>query len=317
MNCRESLVQQPVEEFPWEKVASDLFELNGRHYLLLVDYLSNFIEVEPLPTMSSVAVIKIIKSNFARYGIPKLLVTDSGSQFMSAEFRQFVTSWGFQHYRSDPGHHQANGKAESAVKIVKNMMKKCLADGKDQYAALLELRCTLRQGFPFSPSQCLLGRNVRSLVPTRQAFRPVSQEKHMFRRKLIKNAMMKKEFDKKAKDLTAFKEGDSIYFCTGGLPGWKRGEVVRRLTVRSYLVRDERGVVFRRIRVHLRGRVVSLGTLSEGAEDSLSSDPVAGGLQQIGEENEPEQGGVRSNTWSPRPLRTRRPPTWMRDYVVS
>ena len=179
MNCREPLMQNPVEEFPWEKVATDLFEVNGRQYLVLVDCLSNFIEVEPLSTMSSVAVIKILKSNFARYGIPKLLVTDSGSQFTSAEFKQFAVSWGFQHYMSDPGHHQANGKAESAVKIAKNMMKKCLADGKDQYAALLELRCTPRQGFPFSPSQCLFGRNVRSFVPNNQACKPISQEQRV------------------------------------------------------------------------------------------------------------------------------------------
>ena len=125
-------MQCPVEQFPWEKVAADLFELNGRQYLVLVDSLSNFIEVESLSTISATAVIKVLKANFARYGIPKLLVTDSGSQFTSAEFKRFAIGWGFQHYMSDPGHHQANGKAESAVKIAKNMIKKCLEDGKDQ-----------------------------------------------------------------------------------------------------------------------------------------------------------------------------------------
>lgn len=317
MNSRETLMQQPVEELPWEKVASDLFELNGRQYLLLVDYLSNFIEVEPLSSMSSVAVIKILKSNFARYGIPKLLVTDSGSQFTSAEFSQFAASWGFQHYKSDPGHHQANGKAESAVKIVKNMMKKCLTDGKDQYAALLELRCTPRQGFPFSPSQCLFGRNVRSFVPSSKACRLVPREQHtMFQRKLKKNAAMKKEFDKTAHDLASFKGGDAVYFCDGG-PGWKRGDVIRRLSARSYLVKDDRGRILRRNRVHLRKRFVPLGTENEGESDSLTSGPVGVGLQQ----NEPDLRGLRPNTRSPttaaspRPLRTRRPPTWMRDYV--
>ena len=318
MNCRESLMQQPVEEFPWEKVASDLFELNGRQYLLLVDYLSNFIEVEPLSTISSVAVIKVMKSNFARYGIPKLLVTDSGSQFTSVEFKQFSATWGFQHYKSDPGHHQANGKAESAVKIVKNMMKKCLADGKDQYAALLEMRCTPRQGFPFSPSQCLLGRNIRSFIPDSQAgMRVLSEERMMLGSKLKKNATMKKEFDKRAHDLPVFKDGDAIYLCDGGVPGWRKGEVVRRLTARSYLVRDMRGVVLRRNRVHLRKRFIPIDTMSEGMEDSLSGGPVGGGLQRTGEESELQRGGAPPDQRSPRPLRTRRPPTWMRDYVTT
>jgi len=30
---------------PWEKIAVDIFEFDRKHYLILVDYFSNFFEV--------------------------------------------------------------------------------------------------------------------------------------------------------------------------------------------------------------------------------------------------------------------------------
>ena len=47
------------------------------------------------------------------------------------------------------------------------MIKKCLAEGQDQYAGLLELRCTPRQGSGVSLAQCVFGR--RSLIPSVKA----------------------------------------------------------------------------------------------------------------------------------------------------
>ena len=37
-----------VPDRPWAKVGADLFELQGQHYLLLVDYYSNFFELARL-----------------------------------------------------------------------------------------------------------------------------------------------------------------------------------------------------------------------------------------------------------------------------
>ena len=37
--------------------------------------------------------ITCLKRHFARYGIPKCIVSDFGPQMMSNEFQQFVTKW--------------------------------------------------------------------------------------------------------------------------------------------------------------------------------------------------------------------------------
>ena len=40
---KEPLIPHSVPDRPWAKVGADLFELQGQHYLLLVDYYSNFL----------------------------------------------------------------------------------------------------------------------------------------------------------------------------------------------------------------------------------------------------------------------------------
>ena len=137
-NQKETLRQHKEGETPWSKIDVDLFEIKGTNYQVTVHYYLSFLEVDYLSTAMTKQVITKLKGHFKRYGIPLQMVTDSGPQFPSREFRNFTTEWAIKHATSSPEHHQSNGKAESAVKITNTMMCKALRDGTDQYAALLE-----------------------------------------------------------------------------------------------------------------------------------------------------------------------------------
>lgn len=52
---------------PWQKVAADLCQLNGRHFLVVVDYISRFIEIAYLDTLASATVIGKMKSILAHW----------------------------------------------------------------------------------------------------------------------------------------------------------------------------------------------------------------------------------------------------------
>ena len=153
-----------------------------------------------LSATTSNQVILTLKKHCARYGIPKCIVSDNGRQLVSREFQNFVTNWGINHVTSSPGHQQANGKAESAVKIVKNFIKKCLKEDGDQYLALLEFRNTPKQDINKSSAEMMFGRSTRSVIPTmkkRPSCDTTVTEKYTKHQKRVK-----KYYDKKrARDI--------------------------------------------------------------------------------------------------------------------
>ena len=122
---KETLMTQETPALQWEKVGVDLFSWEGRDYQVIVDYTSNFWEVDRMNSTTTTSVIKQLKSHFARFGIPSVVASDNGPQYMSDEFCTFAAKWDFEHQTSSSGHQNANGKAEAAVKAAKLMFCKC------------------------------------------------------------------------------------------------------------------------------------------------------------------------------------------------
>ncbi len=85
---------------------------------------------------NSMTIISHIKSIFARFVIPKIVVSDNGPQFSNSMFKRFASDWDFQHVTSSPRHPRSNGMAESAVKVVKGLFKKTYLADEDPYLAL-------------------------------------------------------------------------------------------------------------------------------------------------------------------------------------
>ncbi|PFX17749.1 Uncharacterized protein K02A2.6 [Stylophora pistillata] len=160
----EPMQSHAIPSRPWERVSPDLFQLNGSNYLVLVDHYSDYIELGPLKNTSAVAVIRALKRNFARHSIPDECVTDNGPQFVSHEYARFAREYGFTSIRLSPYHSRGNGKAESEVKIAKNILKKFHFE--DPYLALLAYRNTPQQGYQYSPAQRLKSRKLHDIIPT-------------------------------------------------------------------------------------------------------------------------------------------------------
>lgn len=68
------------------EVAADLFTLEQKDYLVTVDYYSGYWQLETLQSTEAGALIKKLKAHFSRHRSPCQLVSDSGPQFVAAEF---------------------------------------------------------------------------------------------------------------------------------------------------------------------------------------------------------------------------------------
>ena len=142
-----------------------MLTLQSKDYIVLVDYYSDYDEVSPQKQTTSSAIIKFMKVQFSRHGIPGVLVSNNGPQFTSNEFAEFGKQWEFQHVTSSPYHPKSNGKAESAIKVVKGLFKKALKDNKDPWLSLLDYRNTPTAGMQSSPVKRLMPRRTKTLVP--------------------------------------------------------------------------------------------------------------------------------------------------------
>ena len=100
---KEPLIPTPLPDhvYPWQVVGTDLFELNGEKYLLLVNYYSQYPEIVKLSTTTSSAIIKMLKPMFARHGIPEVVRSDNGPQYAYEEFSQFAQMYGFIYQQSE------------------------------------------------------------------------------------------------------------------------------------------------------------------------------------------------------------------------
>ena len=64
---KEPMIPHEIPQYPWQIVASDLFEWNGGSYVLVVDYYSRYWEIAVLHSTTSTAVINKLRQIFARH----------------------------------------------------------------------------------------------------------------------------------------------------------------------------------------------------------------------------------------------------------
>ena len=68
--------------------------------------------------------IEKLRTTFGSHGLPEIVVTDNGSNFMSSELKSFLQKNGVRHITSAPYHPSSNGLVEKAVRTFKQGMKK-------------------------------------------------------------------------------------------------------------------------------------------------------------------------------------------------
>ncbi|XP_062713226.1 uncharacterized protein K02A2.6-like [Aedes albopictus] len=248
----------PIPVHPFQIISMDVFfaEYRGdkRKFLVTVDHYSDFFEVDLLKDLTPRSTIAVCKVNFSRHGRPQLVVTDNGTNFASREWKQFSSDWDFRHTTSAPNHQQANGKAEAAVKIAKQLLKKCSDSGTDFWYALLHWR-NVPNRIGSSPVQRLFSRQTRSGLPTSiknlmpRVVEDVPESIEVNRKK------SKQQYDRKAKVLPDLEVGAPVYaqLNPDSCKQWTPAIVSQRQSDRSFVV-DVDGSSYRRDRKHLKLR---------------------------------------------------------------
>lgn len=241
---KEPMICHELPSRPWEKIAVDLFDLNGVDFMVTVDYYSSFFEVDRMTSKTADEVVKKLKAHLARHGIPDQLVSDNGQPFSSAKFQQFADTYGFEHITSSPTYPQSNGKVENTVKTAKHLLEKAVKSEQDPYLALLDWRNTPTETLNSSPVQRLFGRRTKTPLPTsNQLLKPKLPEEVDQKLKLQK-AKQSLYYNQGAKELKELRPGDTVRLQPlkshfGKKKDWTQARVEGKVDIRSYQVRTE------------------------------------------------------------------------------
>jgi len=312
-NQRQPLLQHSDGKGPWDKIATDIFVIENKSYLLVIDYFTNYIELDHLTTTTSKQVIEKLKKQFSRFGIPRQIVSDGGPQYSSNEFKEFAAKWQINHHITSPNHPNSNGKAEAGVKIAKQMMIKCVETKTDPYEALLELRNTPRADTGVSPHEMMFTRPARTRIPSIEKTIATSAKRNARKEQVLKH------YNKKAKTLPKLDKGDNLYFQHNH--AWTPGRVQQNISDRNYVVVSQDNTVYKRNRDHIRGTGVNVQVRDTSPPPPPPPGALADQEQNVNIDdasNEAPREYESASSTSHMNLRPRReiqPPKYLTDYV--
>lgn len=172
---RNPLVPLPIIETPFERIAMDIVgplpkSARGHQYILVVlDYATRYPEAIPLRTMASKNIAKEIMLMFSRVGIPKEILTDQGTPFMSRIMADLCKLLHIKQLRTSVYHPQTDGLVERFNRTLKSMLRKVIDKDRKNWDFLLPylmfaIREVPQASLGFSPFELVYGRHPRGIL---------------------------------------------------------------------------------------------------------------------------------------------------------
>uniref|UniRef100_A0A8C5PR58 Gypsy retrotransposon integrase-like protein 1 n=1 Tax=Leptobrachium leishanense TaxID=445787 RepID=A0A8C5PR58_9ANUR len=172
---RAPLIPLPVIDVPFERIGMDLVgpldkTSRGHQYILvLLDYATRYPEAVPLRKANAKTIAKELIQVFSRVGIPKEILTDQGTPFVSRVMKELCQLLNIHPLRTSVYHPQTDGLVERFNRTLKGMLKKVVSrDGKDWDLLLPYLLFAVREipqsSTGFSPFELLYGRHPRGIL---------------------------------------------------------------------------------------------------------------------------------------------------------
>jgi transposase InsO family protein len=243
--------QYPAEV--WTRLHIDfLGPWQGKTFLILIDASSKWVEAFSMANTTGTAVVKILRETFARFGLPKQIVSDNGPPFTGREVDAYMRYYGITHTFTPAYHPASNGAAEAAVKLCKRALKKAFREHADVEEALQEYlmayRNTPHSTTGQSPAMLLQRRGLRCRLDMLRPGRDLEQRVQAAQGRQVRAAGGTDRI---------FSVGDLVWFRDyGSGEKWLRGKVDSLIGSRIVVVvrENDLSIKFRRHVDQVRSR---------------------------------------------------------------
>lgn len=159
-------------EFPFQLISCDLIGPYPRSRqgntcaLVIVDFFSKFVLIQPLKQATSSAIVKFIENNvFLIFGVPQIVAVDNGKQFTSQLFKNLMSKYNVQSIWYTANYTpQANHTERVNKSIVTAIRSYCFSDHRTWDVELQKIAQAIRlskhEVTEFPPSFLVFARNV-------------------------------------------------------------------------------------------------------------------------------------------------------------
>ncbi|XP_042147391.1 uncharacterized protein LOC120844553 [Ixodes scapularis] len=167
------MMSMPIIEEPFHRVAIDIIgpitpksSKGNRYILTMVDVATRYPDAVALKTIDTPQVAEALVEMFSRYGVPKEILSDRGTNFTSNLMKEIGRLLSFRQLLTTPYHPMCNRLVERFNGTIKQMMKRMSQERPtdwDRYipALLFAYRGVPQASLGFAPFEMLYGRNVR------------------------------------------------------------------------------------------------------------------------------------------------------------
>ena len=164
-NLPPKLIEEPL--YPFQDICVDYFNYAGHKYGVMVCRFSGWPAVWKANDTSFSNWLRTFCSMF---GIPEIISTDGGPEFMSGEVKTLLKQYGIRHRVSSAYNPHSNSRAEIGVKTVKRLLQENVdSDGSIENSrflnALLTYKNTPDRDMALTPAEIVLGKPLNDFFP--------------------------------------------------------------------------------------------------------------------------------------------------------
>ena len=334
---REPIQSTQLPDKPWSHIAIDFSGPypTGEYALVVVDEYSRYPEIELVSSTNASLVISKLDSIFARHGFPDSMKSDNGPPFQSKEFATYCKNVGIKHTRITPLWPEANGEVERFMRTLNQHVQSSTAanlNWKQNLPTFLrQYRGTPHSSTGKSPHLALTGRHMNVGIP----FLNFSNDQQSI--KLHREIL---QYDNKRKLATKLyadakrhtKQSDMKIGDTVLAKQRRQNKLTPKYNPKPYIITNKKGSCITAKRGH--DRIIRNSSFfkrinipqTHADKDEFASDDEEGEDEvEIVTPNKdapispsPQMSTSDSQLQIPtRPVRDRRPPSYLKDYVVS
>ena len=220
----------------FEKLAIDvvgplpLTENGNKFIFTMQDDLTKFSYAVPIPNHEAKTIASKLTKFITMFGIPKKILSDQGTDFMSKLVKNLMKLFKTIHLKSSPYHPQTNGGLERFHLTLKDYLKHYINKKQNNWDelipfAMFSYNSHVHSSTGYSPYELLFG--VKPFIPNSLTREPtinysyddyindlkqkIQITQNLARQQLIKNKVISKKYYDKQINIPNYKVGDFVY----------------------------------------------------------------------------------------------------------